>query len=48
MSRPMDIEVMDMDIEDYEETCCTNSRIVLGYINNEVKRISLWLTGSTE
>ena len=38
----------ELGIADYKETYCTNSRIILGYISNEVKRISLWLTGSRE
>ena len=38
----------EMGIADYEETYCIKSRIILGYISNEVKLISLWLTGSRE
>ena len=38
-----------LDIKDYEETYWTDSKVILGYINNEVKHFkSLWLTGSRQ
>ena len=44
-----DYEETYLDIEDYEETYWTNSLVILGYINNEVKCLrSLWLTGSRQ
>ena len=29
---------MELDIEDYKETYWSDSKVILGYINNEVKR----------
>ena len=33
----------ELDIKDYEETCWTDSKAILGYINKEVKRFKIFV-----
>ena len=38
----------ELDIEDYEETYWTNSKVILGYINNEMKRFKIFVANRVQ
>ena len=38
----------ELDIEDHEETYWTDSKLILGYINNEVKRFKIFMANRVQ